>query len=286
MFFEGKHRGKTETQTSERTPQGAEEKMNEPSPLVPQGSFEAHARGKSRVKFAFYTIVIIHVLAIAGFLIIGCKREDRDSAANATPTNDLSTPAFGTDPGLVSTPATNTNPPTAISSAPANTPGASTGAAVAPLAPTYTPPPPAIDSVPAAATEHTLVKNDTFATLATKYGVSVKAIQAANPNLNPTRLKIGDKVKIPAKSATASNGALVANTADASVYSVKSGDTLDKIARAHKTTVKELQRINNLTTTQIRVGQKLKMPAALPGAAASGGTAVPVGGTPPPAPAQ
>ena len=258
--------------------------MKEPSPLVPQGSFEAQARGKSRVKFAFYTIVVIHVLAIAGFLIIGCKREDKDAAANTTPTNDLSTPAFGTDPSLAAPAATNTNPPVATSEpAPTNIPGANTGVTATPLAPT-TPtatvspiPPPAVDASATAATEHTIVKGDTFATLATKYHVSVKDIQAANPTLNPTRLKIGDKVKIPAKSASAANGTTTAlMSADSSTYKVKSGDTLSKIAKAHKTTVQELQRLNNLSTTQIRVGQVLKLPQSAAAPASS----------PQPAPAQ
>lgn len=256
--------------------------MKEPSPLVPQGSFEAQARGKSRVKFAFYTIVVIHVLAIAGFLIIGCKREDKDAAANTTPTNDFSTPAFGTDPGLAA-PSTNTNPPVATSEpAPTNIP-ANTGVTATPFAPTTptapvsTTLPPVVDNTAAPATEHTIVKGDTFATLATHYHVSVKDIQAANPTLNPTRLKIGDKVKIPAKSASAANGSTTALAGgDSSTYKVKSGDTLSRIAKAHKTTVQELQRLNNLSTTQIRVGQVLKLPQSAAAPASS----------PQPAPAQ
>jgi LysM repeat protein len=249
--------------------------------LVPQGSFEAQARGKSRVKFAFYTIVVIHVLAIAGFLIIGCKREDKDSAVSATPTNDLATPAFGTDAGLAAPTATNTNPPLA-----AATEAAPTNIGIAPTALAPTTPSPATPTTPAmvdstlasTATEHTIVKGDTFATLATKYHVPVKDIQAANPNLNPTKLKIGDKVKIPAKSATTATGAATTALAngDSNTYKVKSGDTLSKIASTHKTTVKELQRLNNLTTTQIRVGQVLKLP---PSAAAPSSS-------PQPAPAQ
>jgi LysM repeat protein len=260
--------------------------MNEPSPLVPQGSFEAQARGKSRVKFAFYTIVVIHVLAIAGFLIIGCKREDKDAAANPTPTNDMATPAFGSDPNLAAPSTANTNAPGVAATTNAvatNIPGANTGVAVTPFAPTTpaSPVTPAtatvVDSTAtAAATEHTIVKGDTFATLATHYHVSVKDIQAANPNLNPTKLKIGDKVKIPAKTATASSGSSTTPASDSGTYKVKSGDTLSKIATVHKTSVKELQRLNNLTTTQIRVGQVLKLPQA---------AAAPLG-SPQPPPAQ
>jgi LysM repeat protein len=45
------------------------------------------------------------------------------------------------------------------------------------------------------------------------------------------------------------------------LYTVKSGDTLTKIAHAYGVTVKAIETENNLTTTQIKVGQKLKIPA-------------------------
>jgi LysM repeat protein len=273
--------------------------MKDHSPLVPQGSFEAQARGKSRVKLAFYTIVVIHVLAIAGFLIIGCKREDKDAASNlSTPTNDTVTPPFGSEPNIVSSAATNTNPPAALN------PGSALAATSAPASgipsvisqPTNPSAPPAHTDIaePAPALEHTIVKGDTFATLSTKYGVPVKAIQTANPGVDPTKLKIGQKVKIPPKTAVARNGSSVGSSgtgigsvADAGdTYTVKSGDTLTTIAKNHHTTVKELQKLNGLSTTGIRVGQKLKLPpkaAVAPGAATSSGTAVPAPGAIPPA---
>jgi LysM repeat protein len=130
-------------------------------------------------------------------------------------------------------------------------------------------PPPINDVAAPAVIEHTIVKGDYYSTLATKYGVTVKAIQAANPGKDPAKLQIGDKIKIPPKAlAAASTGTTTTAAADPSLYTVKSGDTLGKIAKDHKTTVSELQKLNNLTTTQIKVGQKLKMPSA---------------GTPPPA---
>jgi membrane-bound lytic murein transglycosylase D len=64
---------------------------------------------------------------------------------------------------------------------------------------------------------------------------------------------------------------------------VKSGDTLGKIATAHKTSVKEIQKVNNLATTQIKAGQKLKMPLASAAPASAAGTIIPVGTTSPPA---
>src|SRR5258706_15912769 len=46
------------------------------------------------------------------------------------------------------------------------------------------------------------------------------------------------------------------------VYSVKSGDTLTKIAKANGTTVRAIRAVNNLRTDRILVGQKLKIPPA------------------------
>ena len=44
---------------------------------------------------------------------------------------------------------------------------------------------------------HRIQNGDTFAKLAKKYNVSVEAIVKANPDANPARLKIGQKVRIP-----------------------------------------------------------------------------------------
>ncbi|MGE7763729.1 LysM peptidoglycan-binding domain-containing protein [Peribacillus sp. NPDC096540] len=46
----------------------------------------------------------------------------------------------------------------------------------------------------------------------------------------------------------------------ASTYTVKSGDTLSKIAQTHKTTVKELKLLNNLKTDLLKINQKLITP--------------------------
>lgn len=252
-----------------------EEKMKEPSPLVPQGSFEAQARSKSRVKLAFYTIVAIHVLAIGGFLIIGCKRDDKDLAVEpAFPTNDVvaAPPPIGTDTNLF-TPAPTGAAPDVVANPATAAPATTATTTIPPVPPVPTNTTVIADVAPATMQEHTIVKGDSFSTLATKYGVTVKAIQVANPNLNPTRLQIGDKVKIPPKTAVTANGtSTTAPVQEQGVYTVKSGDTLSRIATIHKTTIKELQRLNNLPTTQIKVGQKLKVPQGTP-----------AGSTPPPA---
>jgi LysM repeat protein len=48
----------------------------------------------------------------------------------------------------------------------------------------------------------------------------------------------------------------------AAVYLVKSGDTLSRIAKAHRTSIKAIKEANNLTTDRLSVGQKLEIPSA------------------------
>ena len=66
-------------------------------------------------------------------------------------------------------------------------------------------------------------------------------------------------------------------------YTVKSGDTLTKIAKAHGTTVKAIKAASNLNTDHIKVGQKLTIPAKAE-AAAPAPVPAPVESAPVPAP--
>ena len=55
--------------------------------------------------------------------------------------------------------------------------------------------------MPAGATEYTIVKGDYLEKIAKNFHVSVKAITEANPGIEPTKLKIGQKIHIPAPAA-------------------------------------------------------------------------------------
>lgn len=245
--------------------------MNEPSPLVPQGSFESQARRKSHVRIAVFSILAIHVVVLGGLLILGCKREDKGVDTSLTPpptTNDLTTPPpFGSDIVTTGVPPVLNELSNAVTS---TLTGAPPVIPPVPPIPPVTPPP--TSTTDGAATEHKIKQGESFSSLAKDFGVTVKAIQAANPGVDSSKLKIGQTVKIPAKTATAptTGAAPAADTAD--THTVKSGDTLGGIAKSHQTTVKELQRLNNLSTTQIKVGQKLKLPQR---AAPAGNGAVP-----------
>jgi len=224
--------------------------MNTPSPLIPQGTFPDN-RGKSHVRIAVFTIMAIHVVLLSALLMAGCKKTTDTTAesTNALPVFEPATNIF--------VPAT---PPTSVT---ATTTQTVNTAPVTPLAP------PAIETSVAppsvaADREHVVVKGDSFYTLGRQYNVSMRAITEANPGVDPTRLKIGQKIKIPASTTAAAAHAVSNGTTGIGekVHTVKSGDTLWKIARDHGVTEKALRAANNLKTTQIKVGQKLKIPSA------------------------
>ncbi|MDE5649406.1 MAG: LysM peptidoglycan-binding domain-containing protein [Duncaniella sp.] len=87
----------------------------------------------------------------------------------------------------------------------------------------------------------------------------VKADAAASSSA--TKASIAKKTEAAKPAATTAKKATT--TASPTIYKVKSGDTLDKIARKHGTTVAALQAANGMSknNTRINIGQKLKIPA-------------------------
>lgn len=230
--------------------------MNTPSPLIPQGSLlEQKNNSRARVKVAFFCVVGVHVVAIlVALLAQGCRRDPAAPVVDAQPP----VPAMDTN-----VPALDTNAPYA--SVDPNLPAPGTVA-------TNVPANPAPDQLASMAQEHIVQKGESFSTIAPKYRVSVKALQAANPTVNPNRMQIGQKLIIPPATAGAVNGqpggAALATGAGEQTYVVKAGDNLTKIAAQFGTTIAALKRANNLTTERILAGDKLKIPA-------SNGTAAP-----------
>lgn len=120
------------------------------------------------------------------------------------------------------------------------------------------------------------MKGETGALIAKKYGMGWKAIEAANPGIDSRKLRIGQKLLIPSKTVTSATGSSVApehHTATSSdsgtgSYTVKSGDTLAKIAKSHGLSVKALKAANGLKLDAIKVGAKLRIPSKVPAAPA------------------
>jgi LysM repeat protein len=224
--------------------------MNNPNPFLPQGSFlEQKNKARARLKIAVFFSISLSVVVLMALLIQGCRKNDTGQPEQTSATGA---------PELSNTPPPETNL------------AGSTNLGAPPTAPMEpnNPPPVAPPVVPEPATsDYTVVKNDTFATIAKANHVSVKAIEQVNPGVDPKRLKIGQKLHIPAASSaapmeTTPNGGAAPETAvgGEQTYKVKSGDTLTGIAKQFHTSIKAIESANNLKTTSIRVGQTLKIP--------------------------
>jgi len=155
----------------------------------------------------------------------------------------------------------------------------------------------------ATATEYVVKPGDTLFLISKRTNYRQSAIVAANPGLNPDRLRVGQKIKMPGAIAApaAAKGVAKADVKPAATgkakdgkvlpaaapspaaadtkapvktksayvpyegptkeYVVKSGDSLGKIAGESGITIRALKALNGLQKDNVRVGQKLKVPA-------------------------
>ncbi|MFC4210447.1 LysM peptidoglycan-binding domain-containing protein [Pedobacter lithocola] len=133
-------------------------------------------------------------------------------------------------------------------------------------------------------TEHTVKPKDNLNMLAEKYGTTVNELKTLN-NLKSINLSIGQVLKIPVKSgevtqaqttavpiaktepiksveqvATTQQPAVVTNQTEIE-HTVQPKEFLGKIAEKYGTTVEDIKKLNNLSGNNLRIGQKLKIPA-------------------------
>lgn len=262
---------------------------NSPNPLVPQGSLQQQAgTAKSKVRLAVFSIIAVHAVLFVGVLMQGGCKKDEPKA----PEIALEQPTVAPDPFYSNPADLATNP-----AAPAATPGAPVPvtdqfSGPVPTAPVTTPTPtaapvvdmglPPVGGVPTvgmepapAVQQYTIAKGDNFYTIAKKLKTTTKKIIDANPNVDPAKLQIGQKISVPVSASVAAPATVEFASAAPSVsggtstitYVVKSGDTLYGIAKNHGTTAKAIKSANNLKTDRINVGQKLKVSAKATAAA-------------------
>jgi LysM repeat protein len=234
--------------------------MSNPNPFVPKGSLlELQTKRRSNLKIGVSCVLAVGIIGLLAMLIQGCKREAAPDNSLSTSDQDTNPPAIQTDTNASAT--VDTNVPMATAPALTNTPP--------PIVTQPAIPAPA-ETAPAesAGSEYVVVSGDTLGKIARKSGVTLKALEAANPGVNARHLKVKQKLIIP-PGGSASGGIAAAPTPDAagadatatSDYTVKSGDTLHKIAKHFGTSAKAIMAENNLATTKIKIGQKLKIPA-------------------------
>lgn len=257
--------------------------MKETNPIIPPGlNFEGASRGRSNMRMAVIVVVLLHVALFTGILFNACKQKEEGAEGpkstaeqmaeiagpapkpknevlpDPVPTPPIGNEGFGGGP-VAATPIGNTGlnggavsaPPIGVEPVPSLVPSSSN--VVPEPIPAPIPPPPVTGTL-----EHVVAKGDSFFSIGRKYSVGMNAVAKANPNIIPTRLRIGQKVIIPA---AVPKPAVPLPTLDAAnTHTVKRGDTLGHIALKYRTNVANIKTANGLTSDLLKIGQKLTVP--------------------------
>ena len=120
--------------------------------------------------------------------------------------------------------------------------------------------------------EHVIESGDTFGSLAVKYETTSKKIQELNPDVDPTKLQLGQKIRVkggkPAAKEEKKEAAKVeeakpaakANDGEAVYHTIESGDTFGHLAGKYDTSSKKIQELNpDLDPTKLQLGQKIRV---------------------------
>ncbi|WP_052177671.1 LysM peptidoglycan-binding domain-containing protein [Methylotenera sp. G11] len=103
---------------------------------------------------------------------------------------------------------------------------------------------------------HKVKKGEVMATIAKRYGVSVKQIMAAN-SLKTSRVKTGQVLNINAAENSSTKTNKTNDAKKTQSYIVKRGDTLHSISQKFDVTVADLKRWNKKYSSHIQPGNKL-----------------------------
>ena len=107
---------------------------------------------------------------------------------------------------------------------------------------------------------HYVRRGETVSGIASRYRTSISAIASANNLRRNYLIRPGQRLKVPSRyssSYSTSQTRELVTEGDRLVYVVKRGDTLYHIARSFQTSVQNIQRLNNLKSSTLQVGQKL-----------------------------
>ncbi len=94
-------------------------------------------------------------------------------------------------------------------------------------------------------------KGDTLYGISRQFNTSMQRLRELN-NLSSDNLAVGQVLIVSTNSDS--------NPSECVVYTVKKGDSLYSIAREYNSSVDAIKRYNNLTTDNLSIGQKLKLP--------------------------
>ena len=107
--------------------------------------------------------------------------------------------------------------------------------------------------------EYVVKKGDIAGRIASRNKVTLKQLQEANPGVDLAKLKVNQKINLPAGAASPATPPAAHETApqaasETITYTVKGGDTLTKLAKVHGTTIKAIRQASGLKSNDLKVG--------------------------------
>ncbi len=106
---------------------------------------------------------------------------------------------------------------------------------------------------------HTVSSGETLSSIANRYGVTVTRLKRSN-RLTSNTLHIGDKLEIPAREQPRASSSGV-RAPQSKIHVVRSGETLSEIAESYGIGLSKVRAANGLRSNNLRVGQRLVIPA-------------------------
>lgn len=107
--------------------------------------------------------------------------------------------------------------------------------------------------------KYVVKRGDTLGGISEKFDVTIAQLRKWN-NLNSNRINIGQVLAIHGVQPKSSEDDYTEQNGDGGIdYVIKTGDTISQIAEAHKVSVSDIQRWNNLSTSRITAGETLRI---------------------------
>lgn len=110
-----------------------------------------------------------------------------------------------------------------------------------------------------AAQYHTVESGQTFYSISQQYSIAIKSLLEWNDLTLNDRLAIGQKLIVsPTRTGTVSTYST--NPGEIIIHTVTSGENLFRISKRYGVSMEEIQQLNNMTDTNVLLGQKLRIP--------------------------
>ena len=126
---------------------------------------------------------------------------------------------------------------------------------------------PAPETASTGSSSYTVRSGDTLAKISRKTGASASSLAKLNGIKDPTRLSIGQKLKIPGQTESAPAKSTASAVAGSETYVIRDGDTFYSVAKKHRVSPESLIDANpSIKPSELRTGQLIRLSSkAAPG---------------------